>query len=386
MVLRAAPRWRRSLPLLLGTKAALAWQLPAPLRFATFRSSSLGEASEDRLWSLASSLSVTSAANARVKAAKQLHSSNGRKKTGLVLLEGLRLCCDALEASGADPAAVPPPTSVLLDPAALASPEGPRLEAALQRLPWLAVATVPPDVLADVATTATPQGVLLCLPRPTLPWDYNAKLLLVLDGVRDPGNLGTLVRSAAACGCGGVLLVGGCTDPWATKALRSSMGASLRVPLASAPDWPAALATYLAPTGATKGGHNSGGPVWLHAADARPAAKPYGDVNWAEGRHALVVGAEAAGLSPWVRHAAEAAEAAEAADAAGSSPGRPAEAVRVGFVSIPLAAAPHSWAPPAAGAGIRRPAVESLNAAVAGSVVLCEAHRQITAAGRQTKK
>jgi len=41
--------------------------------------------------------------------------------------------------------------------------------------------------------------------------------MLVLDGVRDPGNLGTLVRSAAACGAGGVLLVGGCTDPWATK-------------------------------------------------------------------------------------------------------------------------------------------------------------------------
>jgi len=75
---------------------------------------------------------VSSSSNARVKAAKQLHSSNGRKKTGLVLLEGLRLCCDALEASFVEDSAVPAPTSVLVDLSAFDSPEGARLEAALQ--------------------------------------------------------------------------------------------------------------------------------------------------------------------------------------------------------------------------------------------------------------
>lgn len=75
---------------------------------------------------------MSSSSNARVKAAKQVHSSNGRKKTGLVLLEGLRLCCDALEASFVEDSAVPAPTSVLVDPSAFKSPEGARLEAALQ--------------------------------------------------------------------------------------------------------------------------------------------------------------------------------------------------------------------------------------------------------------
>jgi tRNA G18 (ribose-2'-O)-methylase SpoU len=160
------------------------------------------------------------------------------------------------------------------------------------------------------------------------------------------------------------------------------MGASLRVPLAYAPDWPSALATYLAPSEAGA----AGGAVWLHAADARAAATPYFDVAWADGgRHALVVGAEAAGLSPWVRAAAEAS--ADAAAAPRSRPGSRRNGgaeVRVDFVSIPLAAAPHSLAAHAAGAS-SSPAVESLNAAVAGSIVLCEAHRQIIASDRRAK-
>jgi tRNA G18 (ribose-2'-O)-methylase SpoU len=159
------------------------------------------------------------------------------------------------------------------------------------------------------------------------------------------------------------------------------MGASLRVPLAYAPDWPSALATYLAPSEAGA----AGGAVWLHAADARAAATPYFDVAWADGgRHALVVGAEAAGLSPWVRAAAEASAEAAAAEASAGSRRNGGAEVRVDFVSIPLAAAPHSLAAHAAGAG-SSPAVESLNAAVAGSIVLCEAHRQIIASDRRAK-
>ena len=88
-------------------------------------------------------------------------------------------------------------------------------------------------MLASLATTDTPQGVCVVALRPMLPWDGAARLLLVLDGLRDPGNLGTLVRSAAAAGCGGVVLVGSCVDPWSPKALRSAMGATLRLPFTS---------------------------------------------------------------------------------------------------------------------------------------------------------
>ena len=195
---------------------------------------------------------MASASNPRVKQARSLQSAGGRKKSGLVLLEGLRLCCDALEAAldGGERSGVALPESVLVDPGCLASsPEGRRLEALLLRLPFGRVAlAAAPEVLAAASTTETPQGVVAILPRPLRPWDHWSRLILVLDGVKgpllavfcianfacteqnltasllhtllaapDPGNLGTLVRSAAACGVGGVLLVGPCTDPWAPK-------------------------------------------------------------------------------------------------------------------------------------------------------------------------
>ena len=89
----------------------------------------------------------------------------------------------------------------------------------------------------------------MAVPRPVLPWAFSGtRLLLVMDGVRDPGNLGTLIRGAGAAGCGGVVLVGGCADPWGPKALRAAMGATLRVPIVACPDWDAA-AFWLPPAG-----------------------------------------------------------------------------------------------------------------------------------------
>ena len=61
--------------------------------------------------------------------------------------------------------------------------------------------------------------------------------VLVLDGVQDPGNLGTLLRTACAFGWGAALLLPGCCDPWNDKALRASKGAAFRLPLWSA-TWP----------------------------------------------------------------------------------------------------------------------------------------------------
>jgi len=159
------------------------------------------------------------------------------------------------------------------------------------------------------------------------------------------------------------------------------MGASLRIPIASARDWPNALASYLAPPseGGKEGdgsssGNGIGDGLWLHAADARPSATPYYEVDWSRGRHALVVGAEAAGLSPWLRNAADATE---SLSSSSSAVGDDNHDLRVDYVSIPLAIAPHSLSPLGPGDGASGPAVESLNAAVAGSIVLCEAHRQI---------
>lgn len=85
------------------------------------------------------------------------------------------------------------------------------------------------DALAD---TRTPQDVLGLFARPK-----GQKVVLkngpvvVLDAVQDPGNVGTIIRLAAAFDCGGVILLPGCADPFAPKAIRASVGAVLRVPV-----------------------------------------------------------------------------------------------------------------------------------------------------------
>ncbi|NXY92528.1 MRM3 methyltransferase, partial [Alcedo cyanopectus] len=62
-------------------------------------------------------------------------------------------------------------------------------------------------------------------------------LLLIGDNIRDPGNLGTILRSAAGAGCEKVLLTKGCVDPWEPKVLRAGMGAHFRLPIIANLDW-----------------------------------------------------------------------------------------------------------------------------------------------------
>jgi RNA methyltransferase, TrmH family len=93
------------------------------------------------------------------------------------------------------------------------------------------------DVFDALSETRQSQGVLGLFERP----HYDATSILarrdsvavVLDGVQDPGNVGTIVRLAAAFDAGGVLLLPGCADPFGPKAIRSSVGAILNVPVAS---------------------------------------------------------------------------------------------------------------------------------------------------------
>ena len=260
------------------------------------------------------------------------------------MLEGHRLVCDALEAALGPTAQgqLSPPSLIVVSERALGNsvPEGRRLEGLLRQLPDSAVVMASEDVLKVVATTDTPQQVVAVMDRPQLAWPGGegcegvggtgdrSPLYLVCDGVSDPGNMGTLVRSAGATGVDGIVLVGGCADPFNPKALRSAMGATLRLPIVQVKDWEAAVGAGCVLDG-----------VAVHAADMDGVA--YYDVDW-RAPSALVVGAEAAGLSGEVRGAVSSGA--------------------IGAVSIPMAASYGK--------------VESLNAAVAGSVVLCEAFRQ----------
>ena len=92
---------------------------------------------------------------------------------------------------------------------------------------------VPGDLLRSVAPTQTPQQVLfLCaLPDHTLPETLAGRRYLVLDGLQDPGNVGTLWRTADAFGADGLILLPGCADPWNPKTLRATMGACFRLPV-----------------------------------------------------------------------------------------------------------------------------------------------------------
>lgn len=92
---------------------------------------------------------------------------------------------------------------------------------------------VPESLLEAVADTKTPQGVIFLCKGKTLniPEQLRGKRYLVLDGVQDPGNVGTIWRTADAFGADGLILCNGCADPWSPKTVRSSMGAVFRLPV-----------------------------------------------------------------------------------------------------------------------------------------------------------
>ena len=89
---------------------------------------------------------------------------------------------------------------------------------------------VPREVMASVSPMKTPQGVVFTcrIPRRELPQTLPGGHYMVLDGVQDPGNVGTILRTADAFSCDGLLLLTGCADPYAPKTVRATMGAIFR--------------------------------------------------------------------------------------------------------------------------------------------------------------
>lgn len=95
------------------------------------------------------------------------------------------------------------------------------------------VVEVPAALLSAMADTQTPQGVIfICRGRSlALPEQLEGKRYLLLDGVQDPGNVGTVWRTADAFGADGLILCGSCADPWSPKTVRATMGAVFRLPV-----------------------------------------------------------------------------------------------------------------------------------------------------------
>jgi TrmH family RNA methyltransferase len=171
-----------------------------------------------------------------------------------------------------------------------------------------------------VSDTETPSGVLAVVAIVQNPPPSNPDLLLILDRIADPGNMGTIVRTAAAAGVDAVLAGPGCVDIYNPKVVRSTMGALIRLPVLSA-SWPEIEQLAADMT------------VWLAAADGR---KTYHQVDWRL-PSALIIGSEADGAGPKANNLAHQ------------------------TVTIPISAQ-----------------TESLNAAIAAGVILFEANRQRT--------
>lgn len=95
----------------------------------------------------------------------------------------------------------------------------------------------PSSLLGKVSNVKTPQGVVFSCERPVAELHVlqDAKRLMVLEGLQDPGNLGTIIRTADAFALDGIILCEGCVDPTSPKVVRATMGAAFRMPIAAAP-------------------------------------------------------------------------------------------------------------------------------------------------------
>ena len=202
-----------------------------------------------------------------------LRQKKAREASGMFVLEGARLCLDALSAGLR-------PESVLLTPAALR--KNPELAALVQEAPqtiWL------DETLAErLGDTKTPQGVfaVLKMPEPATVKIHGQGRYLLLHKVRDPGNLGGILRTAAALGVSAVFLCD-CAELYSPKVLRASMGGIFRLPVVIVDDMAAQIQTLRQSS------------VETYAAALRPGARST-DCLSGDGAKAILIGNEGTGL------------------------------------------------------------------------------------------
>ena len=170
--------------------------------------------------------SITSVKNPLIKSMKDLSRRQERERTGLFLVEGEVMIREALNCN-----------LRLRDLLALESKSA--FAASVSEAAYL----VTEAVMQTVCDTKTPQGVCASfeMPKP-LPPEYLPDRIVALDGVQDPGNVGTIWRTADAAGFQALLLGAGCADPMSPKVQRSAMGSGFRIPICQTADLPETLA------------------------------------------------------------------------------------------------------------------------------------------------
>ncbi len=254
---------------------------------------------------------LTSLQNPLVKQMRKLHRAKERREQQVFLVEGTHLVEAACAAN----------RSLIT---ACCTPEWSRQHPDLwQQIEYRAkrIEFVSSEVLRAIATTVEPDGIVATLERSSTPAPTFTSLGIVLETIQDPGNLGTIIRTAAAAGTEGILLSHDSVDLDHPKVLRASAGQWFQLPMAASEHLPQDIRQY----------QQQGMQV---IATLPTAALTYWEVDFRQPT-LLLLGNEGAGLSPALESLADAA------------------------VRIPLASG-----------------VESLNVAIAAALILYEAKRQ----------
>jgi RNA methyltransferase, TrmH family len=270
---------------------------------------------------------ITSPANQHIALLRSLQTAKGREAEGLFLIEGPHLLVAALDAQVM-------PRLLVYDPLALErTVEGRRLleRVADARAAGVEVYEALPSAIERASDTRTPQGIVAAVALADVAPDRTRArrrgrarpVLLALDALADPGNLGTILRSALAADADEALLSPGCADPFAPKVVRAGAGAHFHLPIRVGLAWDEIAQRFA--------GAPAVNDVLVAEASGQTA---YDEVDMAQ-RVALIIGNEAHGVS------------------------REAAKLATKRISIPM------WNK-----------VESLNAGIAASVILFEAARQ----------
>ncbi len=181
--------------------------------------------------------------------AKLAGSPRQRNKSGQTLLDGTHLLAACLDSGK-------PPRQILLNAAVLHDDE---ITALLERIENVPVTQLDGKLFAALSELKTPTGILavIGIPEPDIPAEQSCFALL-LEGIQDPGNLGSMLRSAAAAGCDAVFLSPGCADAWSPKVLRAAMGGHFALSVHEHADLPDIAARFGGITfGASLQAHNS---------------------------------------------------------------------------------------------------------------------------------
>ncbi len=275
---------------------------------------------------------ITSTKNPRIIQARKLTQRKHRLRQNRFLVEGLQLLAMAMQVTSTSPTQSRiKPQQVFYSEALFTGETAPRL---LTQLIEVGAEPIPvaPEVMDTLSERDTSQGLAvtfalrelersidqlkLTISQPT--GQMPANLILILDKLQDPGNLGTLIRTADAVGVRAVILLEPCVDPFDPKTVRGTMGSIFTVPFARTKNVDALL-----PSLAKMGYH-------LVGAEAKRGHPPW-QRDILTGSVGLVLGNEARGLSPELHHHL------------------------VDYVSLPL-----------------QPQVDSLNVAIAGGVLMYE--------------